>query len=338
MTGPALEDADARLDSTAGEAPRVSVLAAAPTLMVEISADPRAAGEPQHPTVHVHPGGQGAWVADMAVSLGAQVSMCAPLGGELGEPLRAMLIAGGITVLDGGLGAGTGAAVVDLRGREWTTLASMPSPPLGRHDLDDLYGMALVDALESSVAIVTGVDPATLVPAEFFGRLVKDVRAAGIPVVADLSGDAALAVIEEGPTVLKMSHEVVLAAGLAHDDDVASLIEAARRIVAAGASAVVISRAEKDTLLMTATGARFASGPMVQPVVHRGAGDSMTAGLAVGLGRGLNVEDALRLGAAAGALNVARRGLGSGRREQIERLAARIVVSDEESTTANGKD
>ena len=35
-----------------------------------------------------------------------------------------------------------------------------------------------------------------------------------------------------------------------------------------------------------------------------------------------------RLGAAAGALNVTRRGLGTGRREQIERFAGRIGIED----------
>ena len=40
----------------------------------------------------------------------------------------------------------------------------------------------------------------------------------------------------------------------------------------------------------------------------------MTGGIAVGVGRGLSVVDSVRLGAAAGALNVSRRGLGTGRR------------------------
>ena len=54
----------------------------------------------------------------------------------------------------------------------------------------------------------------------------------------------------------------------------------------------------------------------------------MTAGIAVGLGRGLGLPDAVRLGAAAGALNVTRRGLGTGRRDQIERFARRVSVRE----------
>lgn len=54
----------------------------------------------------------------------------------------------------------------------------------------------------------------------------------------------------------------------------------------------------------------------------------MTAGIAVGLARGLGLPDAVSLGAAAGALNVTRNGLGTGRRDQIEAFARRVAVTD----------
>ena len=50
--------------------------------------------------------------------------------------------------------------------------------------------------------------------------------------------------------------------------------------------------------------------PRMQRVDHRGAGDTMTAGIAAALGHGRQTSEALRLGAAAGASNVTRRGPG----------------------------
>jgi len=66
--------------------------------------------------------------------------------------------------------------------------------------------------------------------------------------------------------------------------------------------------------------------PQLEPVEPRGSGDSLTAGMAAALASGRTLDDALRIGAAAGALNVTRRGLGSGSRQEIERLAEQVTV------------
>ncbi|PFG40241.1 1-phosphofructokinase [Georgenia soli] len=309
--------------------PRICVVAPTPLLVVEIASAHEESGQPSdHADIHLHPGGQGLWVARMAVSLGADVTVCAPFGGELGAAIAQMLSTDQLTIHGVAYNAGNGAYVFDLRGEDRETVAHMPPPALNRHELDDLYGTVLVDALESDVLVVTGAEPSSVVPSNFFGRIVRDLRSAGKPVVADLSASAARAAAREGPTVLKMSHEEVVAAGYAERDDTASLRAAAEHLVAEGVGAMVVSRAEAPALLVTPDGASRAVGPVVTPLDHRGAGDSMTAGIAVGLGRGLEVMDALRLGAAAGALNVTRRGLGTGRRDQIERFAGRITIEE----------
>jgi 1-phosphofructokinase len=67
--------------------------------------------------------------------------------------------------------------------------------------------------------------------------------------------------------------------------------------------------------------------PVFEALDHRRTGDSMFAATGVGLARGMSMIDALRLGMAAGALNATRRGLGSGTRDEIERLAAHVTVT-----------
>ncbi|HKE52047.1 MAG TPA: PfkB family carbohydrate kinase [Actinomycetes bacterium] len=64
--------------------------------------------------------------------------------------------------------------------------------------------------------------------------------------------------------------------------------------------------------------------PDLQPVDPRGAGDSMTAGIAAGLAAGREPEFAVRLGAAAGAVNVTRSGLGTGDGSAVIRLLPHI--------------
>ncbi|UNX54544.1 PfkB family carbohydrate kinase [Georgenia sp. TF02-10] len=318
-----------REESDAPPRPRICVLAPTPLLVAEIADSQGLPGRsPEQAELHMHPGGQGLWVARMALSLGADVTVCGPFGGEIGPLIAQMLQADKLAVHGVSYNGGNGAYVYDVRGDDRRTVAHMPPFALNRHELDDLYGTVLVDALDADVLVVTGGEPADVVPASFLGRVVRDLVSADCTVVADLSSEAALAAAKAGPTVLKMSHEELADVGLADGEDLASLQEAATRLVGDGVGAMVVSRAEHPALLVQPDGAHLAEGPVIKPLDHRGAGDSMTAGLAVGLGRGLSISDALRLGAAAGALNVTRRGLGTGRRDQIERFARRITITD----------
>ncbi|NCT92180.1 phosphofructokinase [Cellulomonas sp. APG4] len=326
-------------DDGAAEVPTVCVLAVTPQLTVTIEPpvevpsedDVPGADEPEdEPSrsddeIHVHVGGQGLWVARMAESLGAQVTVCAPFGGETGELVAHLAGREGFDLRSIGVAGATGAYVHDRRPGERTELARMATRAFGRHELDDLYGSVLVAALDADVTVITGAEPPSVVPPDLFGRLATDLRAQGRTVVADLSGDAARAVAEAGLTVLKMSHEEMLETGIARGAGVAALRRGAERLLGP-VDAVVVSRAEDPTLVVTADRALLVRAPAVTTVDHRGAGDSLTAGTAVGLARGLDVAEAVRLGTAAGALNVTRRGLGSGRPEQVERLAAEVEL------------
>jgi 1-phosphofructokinase len=95
-----------------------------------------------------------------------------------------------------------------------------------------------------------------------------------------------------------------------------------------GAAAVVVTRAADPALALLEGRAWELVGPRFEARDPSGAGDSMFAAIAVGIAAGADVGDALRLGVAAGALNVTRRGLGSGDRSEIERLLPRVAVRE----------
>jgi 1-phosphofructokinase len=221
-----------------------------------------------------------------------------------------------------------GSYVHDRRHGERVSLAEMAPKPLSRHEVDELYGAALVAGLEADVYVLGGPGPWSppVIPPDFYRRLASDLRANGKLVVADLSGEPLDCALEGGLDVLKVSHEELLADGRAKDDGVESLVTAMEDVRRAGAEHVVVSRAEAPALALANGEVVEVHHPRLEPVDPRGAGDSMTAGLAAALARGEPMDAALRLAGAAGALNVARRGLATGDRREIERLATHVEL------------
>jgi 1-phosphofructokinase len=303
------------------------VLAPAPLLTVTIESPSSDRGDGE---VHLHPGGQGFWIARMLMRLDVDVVVCAALGGETGPILRRLMADAGLTVV--GVEAGSnGAYVHDRRSGERVEVAAMPALRLSRHSVDDLYGATLVEALGSTVTVLSGPeDGADVLPDDFYRRLTVDIRANGGRVVADLSGSRLRAVVAGNVDVLKVSEEELERDGLLAE--AGSIDEAMRRLAADGAGDVIVSHGDERATALIDGEVVHVIGPVLEPVETRGAGDSLTAAVTAGLARGGTLADALRLGSAAGALNVTRRGLGSGGRDQIERLAERVRIEHEEAS------
>ena len=258
--------------------------------------------------------------------LGVRTCLCGSFGGEAGA-VAATLIAGeGLGVRTVGAAGANGTYIHDRRSGERVALAEVAPSPLSRHEVE-LYGIALVEGLEADICVLGGPVTPEVLPADTYRRLAADLTANGRRVVADLSGEPLAAVLAGGITVLKVSHEELLAEGRAADDSPAALVAAMEALTAEGAANVVVSRAGDPTLAMLDGRLLQTTAPTLDPLDTRGAGDSLTAGLTAGLARGLDLDDAVRLGVAAGSSNVTRRGMATGHRDVIERLVDHVEVA-----------
>jgi 1-phosphofructokinase len=309
-------------DSPAEDLPRVTVFGPHPILGITI--ERRGADEDD---IHVHAGGQGVWVARMAGEMDAYPVLCGFRGGERGRLLTPLLeeLPGERRLIE--TAVANGSWVIDRRSGEREMIAHAWTEPPTRHEIDDLFSVTTACALDSKVLVVCGPVPPDSLPNEIYGRLVKDVRAYDTIVVVDLSPPRLDSALEGEPDVVK-ADEWQLAQLTGEDTrEPDAFRKAAEAVIARGAGAVIATRGAEPVLVLTSAGQAWQLVPPVfQDGAAEGSGDSMVGALAAALARGMAFEEALRLGAAAGATNFLRHGLGTGSRDVVEDLVQRVEL------------
>lgn len=301
---------------------RVTVLAPSPILTVTVE-DRAGSAE-----LHVHAGGQGVWQARMLGSLGTSVCLCAALGGETGLLLERMIAIDGVELRTVHSAARNGGYVHDRRSSaERVEVATEDAAPLDRHELDGLYELTLASGLECGTVLLSGPQADSVIPASLYRRLAHDLTANDVRVVADLSGARLEAVIDAGVDLLKVSDDELVEHGHAPSTELDDLVTALKDLQSHGARRVVVSRAGEPALAYDGERILVVTPPPVEAAEPRGAGDSQTAGMTAGLAAGDDWESVLRLGAACGALNVVRHGLGTGGGHTVEVLAQRVDLA-----------
>ncbi|WP_300011724.1 PfkB family carbohydrate kinase [Pseudonocardia sp.] len=301
-----------------------TVVVLAPSPLITVTIEDRA----DEPDIHVHAGGQGVWQARMLQSLGVPVVLCAGLGGETGDVLADLIPGEGIELRAVRLRSRNGGYVHDRRSGDRTVVAEARGGAQDRHEQDELYELALAAGLEHGRALLSGPNGDRVLPPAFYARLATDLRANGVSVAVDLSGERFAAAMEGRPDLVKISHEELVDDGLSPSAEPTDLIAAMRRLRADGAGIIVVSRAADPALALIGDEVVAVRVPPLQTAEPKGAGDSMTAGMVAVLARGGAPLDALRTGAACGALNVVHHGLGTGSAAAVAALADRVTITN----------
>ncbi|MGA5223977.1 1-phosphofructokinase family hexose kinase [Streptomyces koyangensis] len=282
----------------------------------------------QHTTHRVtetqdRPGGKGVNVARVLAQLGYPTTVTGFAGGPTGAWLREAL-SGEPHLRDalvpiGGTTRRT-VAVVDAAGGN-TTQFNEPGPTVTAAEWEALkkaYASLLPGA--EAVALCGSLPPG--VPVGAYAHLIREARAAGVPVLLDTSGEPLRRGIAARPDLVKPNAAEL--ADLTGTRDPRHAARAARR---RGARAVVASLGAEGLLAETQTGAWRAAPPAPVRGNPTGAGDSVVAGLLAGLAEGADWPDRLVRATALSAATVHASAAGEYDEAAYRDLAARITAT-----------
>jgi 1-phosphofructokinase len=303
------------------EPARVAVFGPHPLLTVTIEME-----GPDRQRIHFHAGGQGPWVARMAAHMGATPVLCGFIGGESGQLLHNLLQQ---AVAPGELrlvktATASGCYVTDRRGGKRQLIAMTLSDPPTRHELDELVSLACAEAIACGWLVVTNPMPGASLPLEVYGDLVADAKANGVRTLVDLSSPRMDSALRGRPDLAKLNDWELAELVRGPVSEPRQLLDAARRLQELGAASVIVTRGEQPALVLAGERALMLSSPRLERGFREGCGDAMMGGLAAAWAQGETLERALVVGAAAGAANFLRRGLGSASREVVERLVGSV--------------
>jgi len=301
--------------------PRVAVFGPNPLLSITIE------GRGDEDDVHVHAGGQGVWVSRMAAELGADPVLCSLVGGESGAVLSGLLDQTPISLRAVPAAGANGSYVIDRRDGSRRLIAQTQAPAPSRHELDELVSGTVAAALDSDVLAICNALPGDLLPVEVYGALAADVRASACSVIADLSSPRLDAVLSAEPDLVKLNDWELAEFVSGPVDPPGLLLAGARRLRDAGARSVLVTRGGEPALWLDGDAPpRLVVPPRLERGMREGCGDTMMGAIAAQLAAGRSLEQAIVMGAGAGAANFLHTGLGTGERSTVEELAGQVRI------------
>jgi tagatose 6-phosphate kinase len=265
--------------------------------------------------------------ARVARALGEAVVATGVLGGETGRRIAADLDTAGIArdFIDVSPPTRMCVTAVDRAAGTATELIE-EAAEIADDDGDRLLNK-LGDLMEEADVLVLSGKLAPGVGNAFYARCVRLAREVDVPTVLDARGEPLRLALAEHPTIIKPNRsELAETVGLDRFETDDQFKDAIRDSISGGAQWVVVTQGAKDTIVSDGRSFHAIETPRVKVVNPIGSGDSLAAGLAVGLRRGMDVLNACVLGVACGAANAMTELAGHVSREDVERLQHEIAV------------
>ncbi|MDR0960427.1 MAG: hexose kinase [Propionibacteriaceae bacterium] len=287
-------------------------------------------------------------------SLNRLSDVVADIGGKGVNVSRTIAALGGRSIATGFAGGGAGAEIirqlaasegimphfVPIAGSTRTNLKvidhggqltelNQPGPEIASGEISLLEGILTEASAQGAVVVIAG-SAAPGLGEGYQAHLVRLVRQSGGIAVVDADGPALRAAIEERPALVKPNrHEITQLFGAREDasrDEVTGLVA---ELLASGVERVVCSLGPTGALFGSSEGIIDFDGLVVPVASTVGAGDAMTAVLAMGLESGAEWGETARLAMAAATAAVMTAGTRPPQRSDVDALVNRFAPRDD---------
>ncbi|AWH83686.1 phosphofructokinase [Flavobacterium album] len=267
------------------------------------------------------PGGGGINVSRGLARLGVSSTALFPSGGRTGELLEKLLEKEKVAIQPVPVSAETreNFIVVDTASNDQYRFG-MPGEAIVEEEAEKIHAAILGVSPFPEIVVISGSLPPGIEP-QFLSRLVKELKAKNVKVVADTSGDALTEILKEGVFLLKPNLGELSKLTGKEELDNESADEAAKQLIDEGkAEIVVVSMGPQGAYLVTKDENLHVPAPSVKKLSTVGAGDSMVAGMVSVLAKGGSMSEMAKMGVACGSAATMSKGTGLFTKENAERL------------------
>lgn len=271
------------------------------------------------------PGGKGIHVANVATILGEDCIATGYLGGKSGEFISEKLQDYGIKQDFVQVAGETRSCLAIITESGVQTEILEPGPTVTQEEQEAFLAKYQELLSKATVVAASGSMPKGL-PGDFYGQLINLARKAGKPFLLDTSGEALIQGIKAQPYFVKPNNDeikVLVGAELRSDEDIVHVLQ---KFMEDGIKLPVISLGAQGSMAGYNQHVYKITVPKIQCKNPVGSGDSFVAGIAVGIERGMAIEDVLSLGAACGTANAMEDESGFVRKEVVEELFPQIKI------------
>lgn len=271
------------------------------------------------------PGGKGIHVANVATILGEDCIATGYLGGKSGEFISEKLQDYGIKQDFVQVTGETRSCLAIITESGAQTEILEPGPTVTPEEQEAFMAKYQELLSKATVVAASGSMPKGL-PGDFYGQLISLAHRAGKPFLLDTSGEALIQGIKAQPYFVKPNNDeikVLVGAELRSDEDIVHVLQ---KFMEDGIKLPVISLGAQGSMAGYNQHVYKITVPKIQCKNPVGSGDSFVAGIAVGIERGMAIEDVLSLGAACGTANAMEDESGFVRKEVVEELFPQIKI------------